>query len=104
AAAYKLIAERAGNSERAYVVCPKVEDDGESEVEWKDATTVADEIAAALPQLRVGLVHGRLDSATRDRVMRAFKSGELDVLVATTVIEVGVDVPAATVMVIHDAE
>jgi ATP-dependent DNA helicase RecG len=57
-----------------------------------------------LMQLRVGLVHGRLDGDKRDRVMRAFKSGELDVLVATTVIEVGVDVPAATVMVIHDAE
>jgi ATP-dependent DNA helicase RecG len=54
--------------------------------------------------VRVGLVHGRLDVDARDRVMRAFKQGELDVLVATTVIEVGVDVPAATVMVIHDAD
>jgi ATP-dependent DNA helicase RecG len=117
AAAYKLIAERVALRERAYVVCPKVEDDGESEPEverggpapprgndWKDATTVASEISAALPQLRVGLVHGRLDIDARDRVMRAFKHGELDVLVATTVIEVGVDVPEATVMVIHDAE
>ncbi len=104
AAAYKLIAERVAMGERAYVVCPKVEDDGESEVTWTDATTGATEISAALPQLRVGLVHGRLDVETRDRVMRAFKHGELDVLVATTVIEVGVDVPEATVMVIHDAE
>jgi ATP-dependent DNA helicase RecG len=71
---------------------------------WKDATTVAAEVCAALPSVRTGLVHGRLDSAARDRVMRAFKAGEIDVLVATTVIEVGVDVPAATVMVIHDAE
>jgi ATP-dependent DNA helicase RecG len=104
AAAYKLVAERAAAGERTYVVCPKVEDDGDSEVDWKDATTVADEMRAALPQLRIGLVHGRLDGETRDRVMREFKAGELDVLVATTVIEVGVDVPAATVMVIHDAE
>jgi len=117
AAAYKLIAERVAAGERAYVVCPKVEGDPESDPElerggpaptrgtdWKDATTVAGELAAALPQVRVGLVHGRLDGETRDRVMRAFKAGELDVLVATTVIEVGVDVPAATVMVIHDAE
>jgi ATP-dependent DNA helicase RecG len=104
AAAYKLVAERAARGERAYVVCPKVEDDGESDSDFKDATTVASELAAALPQLRVGLVHGRLDSETRDRVMRTFKDGDLDVLVATTVIEVGVDVPAATVMVIHDAE
>jgi ATP-dependent DNA helicase RecG len=142
AAAYKLIAERAGAGERAYVVCPKVApgeaegrglppdgsvpggvidgrglppdgsapgwgrgsiDDDDRRV-WKDATTVAAEVAAALPRLRVGLVHGRLDAAARDAVMRAFKTGALDVLVATTVIEVGVDVPAATVMVIHDAE
>ena len=115
-AAYKLIAERIAAGERAYVVCPKVDDDGEADPvsqinsvraprsELRDATTVAKEVAAALPRARVGLVHGRLDVAARDRVMRAFKAGELDVLVATTVIEVGVDVPAATVMVIHDAE
>jgi ATP-dependent DNA helicase RecG len=103
AAAYKLIAERVAANERAYVVCPKVEDDNEDS-DWKDATTVAGELAAALPRVRVGLVHGRLDGDARDRVMRAFKRGELDALVATTVIEVGVDVPAATVMVIHDAD
>jgi ATP-dependent DNA helicase RecG len=107
AAAYKLVAERVAAGERAYIVCPKVEPGEPGEVEgraWKDATTVAAEVAAALPGVRTGLVHGRLDSADRDRVMRAFKAGELDALVATTVIEVGVDVPAATVMVIHDAE
>ena len=102
ASAYKLVGERVAAGECAYVVCPKVEDDSESEL--KDATTVAGEVAAALPSARVGLVHGRLDGDKRDRVMRAFKAGELDVLVATTVIEVGVDVPAATVMVIHDAD
>ncbi|HET9624001.1 MAG TPA: ATP-dependent DNA helicase RecG [Kofleriaceae bacterium] len=71
---------------------------------YQDAMTTALEVREALPHLRTGVVHGRLDSAARDAVMRAFKAGELDVLVATTVIEVGVDVPAATVMVIHDAE
>ncbi len=105
-AAYKLVAERVAAGERAYVVCPKVEpgEEDEDSRDWKDATTVARELASALPGVRVGLVHGRLDSVTRDRVMRAFKTGELEVLVATTVIEVGVDVPAATVMIIHDAE
>ena len=105
-AAYKLIAERVAAGERAYVVCPKVEatDDVEASKDWKDATTVHAELAAALPAARVGLVHGRLDAMTRDAVMREFKAGALDVLVATTVIEVGVDVPAATVMVIHDAD
>jgi ATP-dependent DNA helicase RecG len=109
AAAYKLVAERAKLGERAYVVCPKVDDTppasgDEPKKAFKDATTVASELAAAMPQLRVGLVHGRLDVAARDRVMRAFKQGELDALVATTVIEVGVDVPEATVMIVHDAD
>jgi ATP-dependent DNA helicase RecG len=114
AAAYKLIGERAVAGERAYVVCPKIaatpdDDRGDSDAAdrarpWKDATAVAAELAEALPRARVGLVHGRLDAIAREQVMRAFKTGELDVLVATTVIEVGVDVPAATVMVIHDAE
>ncbi|HEU4734199.1 MAG TPA: ATP-dependent DNA helicase RecG [Kofleriaceae bacterium] len=108
AAAYKLVAERVAAGERAYIVCPKVAPDAPGEVDdgrpWRDATTVTAEVRAALPAVRAGLVHGRLDGAARDQVMRAFKAGELDVLVATTVIEVGVDVPAATVMVIHDAE
>ncbi|HSK04513.1 MAG TPA: ATP-dependent DNA helicase RecG [Kofleriaceae bacterium] len=114
-AAYKLIAERARAGERAYVVCPKIaatpaaerggaRGEGARARPWTDATAVAAELAEALPGTRVGLVHGRLDGAERERVMRAFKTGELDVLVATTVIEVGVDIPAATVMVIHDAE
>jgi ATP-dependent DNA helicase RecG len=88
-------------------VCPKIaatpEEDDRARP-WKDATAVAAELAGALPGVRVGLVHGRLDGEERERTMRAFKAGELDVLVATTVIEVGVDVPAATVMVIHDPE
>jgi ATP-dependent DNA helicase RecG len=105
AAAYKLVAERVAAGERAYIVCPKVEPgDADDGATWKDATTTAAEVAIALPAVRTGLVHGRLDAAARDRAMRAFKAGTLDVLVATTVIEVGVDVPAATVMVIHDAE
>jgi ATP-dependent DNA helicase RecG len=107
-AAYKLVGERVAAGERAYIVCPKVEpgepDDAEPGKPWKDATTTAVEVAAALPGARVGLVHGRLDGEARDTVMRAFKSGQLDILVATTVIEVGVDVPAATVMIVHDAD
>ena len=98
--------ERVAAGERAYVVCPKVEPD---EADEDSATGRMRRPSPArsrvrCPSVRVGLVHGRLDGVARDRVMRAFKAGELDVLVATTVIEVGVDVPAATVMVIHDAE
>jgi len=109
-AAYKLIAERVAAGERVYVVCPKIEPDEEGDEDkqkgrpWRDAVTTHADVSKAVPKGRVGLVHGRLDGAERDRLMRAFKAGELDVLVATTVIEVGVDVPEATTMVIHDAE
>ena len=61
-------------------------------------------LAAALPAVRIGLVHGRMPGGRKDAVMTAFKQGELDLLVATTVIEVGVDVPEATVMAIEHAE
>jgi ATP-dependent DNA helicase RecG len=78
--------------------------DGERGVTWRDATTVAGELAAAVAPAEVALVHGRLDAAARDAAMSAFRAGEVQVLVATTVIEVGVDVPAATLMVIEDAD
>src|SRR5690606_31692096 len=60
-------------------------------------------LSALLADLRVGLIHGQLKSADKEAVMAAFRAGEIDVLVATTVIEVGIDVPNATVMVIEDA-
>jgi ATP-dependent DNA helicase RecG len=92
---------------RAYVVCPLIEPappDGERGITWRDASTVADELARALAPATVALVHGRLDAAARDAAMTAFRTGAAQVLVATTVIEVGVDVPAATLMVIEDAD
>ncbi len=107
AAAYKLLAGHVARGGRAYVVCPKVEPgdaDADDDAHWHDAVSVADQLARSLPGVATGVVHGRLDGAVRDQVMRAFKAGELQVLVATTVVEVGVDVPAATLMVIHDAE
>jgi ATP-dependent DNA helicase RecG len=88
---------------QAYVVCPLVE---ESErVQARSATAERDRLAAGeLAGLRVGLLHGQLPAKDKDEVMEAFRAGRLDVLVATTVIEVGVDVPRATVMVIEDAD
>jgi ATP-dependent DNA helicase RecG len=87
---------------QAYVVLPVIE---ESErVDLRAATTMATTLAARWPELEVGLVHGRLKGEERDSVMRRFRGGELKVLVATTVIEVGIDVPAATVMVIEHPE
>jgi ATP-dependent DNA helicase RecG len=68
------------------------------------AEDTAQQLAAALPDVRIGLVHGRMKAADKETIMSAFKQGKLDLLVATTVIEVGVDVPNATLMVIENAE
>jgi ATP-dependent DNA helicase RecG len=89
--------------QQAFVVYPLVAETEKLE-DVKAATEMAAEWARALPDRRVALLHGRLKSAEKEAVMAAFASGETDVLVATTVIEVGVDVPNATVMVIEHAE
>jgi len=87
---------------QAYWVCTLIE---ESDVLEAQAAEVSHaELTAALPELRVGLVHGRLKPAEKQTVMAAFKNGELALLIATTVIEVGVDVPNASLMVIENAE
>ncbi len=88
---------------QAYVVCPLIEESEKLEVASAEETYERlrlDELAG----LRVGLLHGRIPPADKDAVMERFRSGALDVLVATTVIEVGVDVPNATVMVVIDAD
>lgn len=87
---------------QAYWVCTLIE---ESEaLQCQAAEDTASQLAEALPDLRIGLVHGRLKSAEKDAVMQAFKAHELDLLVATTVIEVGVDVPNASLMIIENPE
>ena len=91
---------RAGR--QAYWVCPLI--DESDSVRHQAAEETAAALAAALPAVRVGLVHGRMPGARKDAVMNAFKQGQLDLLVATTVIEVGVDVPNASLMVIENAE
>jgi ATP-dependent DNA helicase RecG len=101
-AVYEFVREQCGSGRQAYVVYPVIE---ESErVDLKAATTMADELREQLAPLRVGLVHGRMKADERDEVMRQFRDDALDVLVATTVIEVGIDVPNATVMVIEHPE
>ncbi|CAN5227153.1 ATP-dependent DNA helicase RecG [soil metagenome] len=88
---------------RAYVVCPLVEESDKLEV--RSAEQTHERLATGeLDGLRLGLLHGRMAGADKEATMAAFRHGELDVLVATTVIEVGVDVPNATVMVILDAD
>ena len=91
-----------GGGRQAYWVCPLIE---ESEnLDYQAAAEVGRELTDALPNLNVGLVHGRMSAGEKDRVMREFSSGRLHVLVATTVVEVGVDVPNASLMVIENAE
>jgi len=87
---------------QAYWVCTLIEESGQLEAQAAEVAHA--ELTAALPGLRVGLVHGRLKPAEKARAMQAFAAGELHVLVATTVIEVGVDVPNASLMVIENAE
>jgi ATP-dependent DNA helicase RecG len=87
---------------QAYWVCPLVEEDDQSEL--VAAARMADDIRAQLPELRVGLAHGQMPPAQKREVMTQFAQGETDILVATTLIEVGVDVPNATLMVIDHAE
>ncbi len=87
---------------QAYMVLPVIEETEKADL--MAAKTMADTLAARWPELVVGLVHGRLKAAERDRVMRAFREGAIHVLVATTVIEVGIDVANATTMVIEHPE
>ena len=87
---------------QVYWVCPLIEES--DEVRSQAAEDTASLLAEALPDVRVGLVHGRMPSAKKDQAMLAFKAGKIQLLVATTVIEVGVDVPNATLMVIENSE
>ncbi|WP_067658646.1 ATP-dependent DNA helicase RecG [Nocardia harenae] len=114
--AWERITEEVGAGRQAYVVCSRIGDDEEKPKKGKKAAEkeppntqavldVYEELrGGALAGLRVGLLHGRLPADEKDEVMRAFNAGSVDVLVCTTVVEVGVDVPNATVMVILDAD
>ncbi len=103
--AYRFIRERVEKEGRqAYVVCPAIERDEDDDTGLIGAVEEAARVAAGpLAGLRVGLLHGRMSAELKDRTMRRFSAGEIDVLVATTVVEVGVDVPNAVVMLVLDA-
>lgn len=114
--AWERVREEAGRGRQAYVVCPRIGGDlYESDYAATQAAAgkrqplavaevAAELIGGALSGLRVAVLHGRLGAEEKDAVMREFSGGSIDVLIATTVIEVGVDVPNATMMVIMDAE
>ena len=96
------VAQHCQGGAQAYWVCPLIEES--EQIDAQAAEALHTELTEALPALRIGLVHGRMKPEARDPVMRAFKAGEIDLLVATTVIEVGVDVPNASLMIIEGAE
>jgi ATP-dependent DNA helicase RecG len=99
---YARVRDEAAKGRQVFVVCPLVEDSDKLEV--KSATAEFERLRSVYPDLRLGLLHGQMRPADKEEVMHRFRAGDLDVLVATTVIEVGIDVPNATVMVIEDAD
>jgi ATP-dependent DNA helicase RecG len=99
-----FIRKLASEGRQIFVVCPMVEENEELPTPMKSAEEHAKELAAAFPELRVACVHGKLKAKEKDAVMADFVSGETDVLVSTTVVEVGVDVPNAALMVVENAE
>jgi ATP-dependent DNA helicase RecG len=103
AGAYEFIRERLREGRQAFVVCPLVSDS--EQLQAKAASAEAKRLAEGeLREFRVGLLHGQMPSREKARAMEAFATGQTDVLVATTVIEVGIDVPNATVMLVEGAE
>ncbi len=101
--AYEVIREKVSLGEQVYAVYPLIEESGK--LDLRPAVRMYEQLSNnVFPNLRVGLLHGRLPAAEKESVMQRFKAGEIQVLVSTTVIEVGVDVPNATVMLVEHAE
>jgi ATP-dependent DNA helicase RecG len=98
----EFVRSECGKGRQAYIVLPVIEESERADL--RAATTMVQTLAARWPELQVGLVHGRLKGEERDAVMRRFRGGEVNVLVATTVIEVGIDVPNANIMVVEHPE
>jgi ATP-dependent DNA helicase RecG len=100
---HRFVREQLEAGRQAYIVYPLIEES--DKIDLRAATEMADHLAAEVfPDYRLALLHGRLRADEKDRIMRALAAGEVDVLVSTTVIEVGIDVPNATVMVVEHAE
>jgi ATP-dependent DNA helicase RecG len=96
------VAAACADGRQAYWVCTLIEESDALQAQAAEAT--ADALRTTLPELSIGLVHGRMKPAEKEAVMAGFKAGEVDLLVATTVIEVGVDVPNASLMIIENPE
>src|SRR5687767_4960214 len=100
--AYAMMRDEIRRGRQVYVIYPLVEES--EKIDLKAATAMADEIARMFPEFNVALLHGRMKGDDKEAVMRRFLAGELNILVSTTVVEVGVDVPNATLMVVEHAE
>lgn len=99
-----FIAKLVGEGRQVFVVCPAIDADSEVPMDLVSAEEHTLELRAALPGLRIECIHGRMKAKPRDEIMSRFAAGDVDVLVSTTVIEVGVDVPNAALMIIENAE
>jgi ATP-dependent DNA helicase RecG len=100
---YQVVREQLDAGRQAYVVYPLVQES--EKVDLKSATEMADHLQAEIfPSYRVALLHGRMKQDAKDNVMSAFAAGQIQILVSTTVIEVGVDVPNASIMIVEHAE
>ncbi len=101
-AVYEEVRAQVAAGRQVFYVCPLVEES--SKIEAASATAEYERLQGVFPDLRLGLLHGQMPSREKESAMRAFRDADVDILVATTVIEVGIDVPNATVMVIEDAD
>ena len=100
-----FIRKQVAEGHQVFIICPLVEENGETQDERKAVTAYARHLQQQVfPELRVAVLHGRMKSGEKEKVMAAFAAGESDILVSTTVVEVGVDVPNATLMVVENAE
>lgn len=98
-------AKLVGEGRQVYVVCPMIGDDDQRSADLLSAKELYQELRdEAFPQLRLALLHGKMKTAEKESVMSAFAAGEIDILVSTTVVEVGVDVPNAALMIVENAE
>lgn len=102
---YKFMKDAVARNEQCYVICPMVEENEADFINVKSASQYAEELSeGAFKGYNIGLLHGKMKPKEKENVMKAFHNGDVQILVATTVVEVGVDVPSATIMVVENAE
>ena len=106
-AAYQFIREQVGEGRQVFVICPRIEKN-EKSLAWAEVKAVKEEYdklsKIIFPDLKIGMLHGRMKPAEKEKIMKDFKNKKIDILVSTSVVEVGIDIPNATVMMIEGAE